>query len=140
MIRSAPETFGHYSIEKVRHSGSQANEYYDIWITSTNSEDTAALEVADIPTNKGQCCWNLLNPELSKRTNLNGFARVIQYYDDRYKGNRPKYMIRMWEGQVVKGEPIGFNRYIDGQDDISYIGYFDDNLKHYGTSLEFFTK
>ena len=76
---------------------------------------------------------------LSDRNNINGFGRVIQYFDDRYDGNRPKYMIRMWEGQLIKGEPIGFNRYIDGVNDVSYIGYFDENLARYGTSLEFYT-
>ena len=41
---------------------------------------------------------------------------------------------------MKNGEPVGYNRYIDGERDISMIGYFDDSLKRYGTHLEFMNK
>lgn len=44
----------------------------------------------------------------------------------------------MWEGQVANGVPMGFNRYIDGQKDTSFIGYsenFEEEI--YGTCLLF---
>lgn len=45
----------------------------------------------------------------------------------------------MWEGQIVKGEPKGFVRYINALEDFSYIGYTDgfDKNAFYGTTLKF---
>ena len=60
---------------------------------------------------------------MNRHTKINGFARVIEYYDPKNNGDKPYYMSRMWEGQVKNGEPQGFNRYINGLEDQSFIGY-----------------
>ena len=69
-----------------------------------------------------KCCW-VGGHDIAER--INGFARVIRYKDTTDGGEVPDYAVIMWEGQVEKGIPKGFCRYIYGLTEISFIGYMD---------------
>ena len=43
----------------------------------------------------------------------------------------------MWEGQIEKGEPKGFVRYIEAFENYSFVGYSIGFKNYYGTILEF---
>jgi len=97
--------------------------YYDIWILATREEDTASLELwatdseyADVT----KCCWTT-GLEIAKK--LNGFARVIHYFDKENEGKQPTTAFQIWEGEVKDGKPYGFSRFISATSDYSFVGY-----------------
>ena len=71
---------------------------------------------------------------------LNGFGRVITYFDSKKGGTEPEYPVSMWEGRIIDGNPDGLVRYINGVDDESFIGYMKPTFRtQRGTGL-FYTK
>ena len=70
------------------------------------------------------CCWN---GGLDVARMFNGIARVVRYGDKEIDGEKPDYMIAMWEGHVRYGVPYGFTRLIQGFfTSEAFIGYLRD--------------
>jgi len=74
------------------------------------------------------------------KQSITGIARIIEYKEYESGGDSYKYITRMWEGEIERGEPNGFNRFIDGITDYSFLGYSVGSTRSYGTCLIFENK
>ena len=104
-------THGFYEIKKIKYNDKETNYYYDVSLLAT--EATYTNEFAELSSYKNEikCCWT---GGLNIANKLNGFGRVIRYKDSTKGGESPEYIVIMWEGQLEKGIPKGFSRYIYG--------------------------
>ena len=63
--------------------------YLDVWITASTKEDAKSLQTwAEDPVfkDKVKCCW-FTGHKISEK--LNGYGRVIHYFDQYYDGVKP---------------------------------------------------
>jgi len=67
---------------------------------------------------------------------MNGIGRVTFYREKNGDGSVPEYAYYIWEGQLERGLPKGFTRYI--QPTRSFIGYLENlGYTQKGTALYF---
>ena len=118
----------YYEIKKIKKQ-TNLNVYLDVWISTSNLNDLAALQALE-SSNGLKCCW-----DDDVKNNFNGFMRGIEYYSE--DGQNIDYATRIWEGEVTKGIPNGFIRIIDAVGNYNFIGYSKDWNSRYGTGLFF---
>lgn len=89
-IRST-RTYGYYLIRQLRDATSFRASYYDIWILATRKSDENLLLTLDRNPNAVKCCFNSRNErgDRAMSESINGFARLINYYDIKYGGRIP---------------------------------------------------
>ena len=62
---------------------------------------------------------------------MNGFGRVIHYYDATGAGKQPSTAFQIWEGRLRDGKPHGFSRFVSATSDYAFLGY----LRNWFTTL-----
>ena len=118
------ENFGYFEMKRIQSSRGQPHLLYDVWILATQVEDLGRLLDLTSYVKAPICCfWHGEGWGVARH--LNGVARVIGYQDHQASGSKPSSALRMWEGQVAGGLPMGFGRAISGEDDYAFVGYLD---------------
>lgn len=118
---------GYFVIPKILKSPKDIDKFYDVWIVPNDPEDAKMLkQISYVDKYDIKCCWEGgLGTNISSM--INGMARIVSYQAKKVgKILKVDFPIAMWEGQVKKGIPYGFNRYINADDDSSFVGFMVD--------------
>lgn len=90
-------TYGFFNVNRIAFAA-QATYYLDAWVLSTDKEDAKALNLwSSDPNYKNEvkCCWN---SGLQVSKSINGFARILHYFDQYNEGAQPSSTFQIWEG------------------------------------------
>ena len=93
----------------------------DIWILSPDKIGTKEhRKLALLANNKDdKCCLD----QTEIYTSLNGVARVL-IYKQPTKDGPIESLEQVYEGRLEHGDPGGFGRLIDGNEDRMFVGFF----------------
>lgn len=115
-------TYGFWAAEQIQLTRHSPYYFVDILLLASDEDDVFALEALKTADAYGKCCW--YNDQYWAQ-HMTGFTRTYYYKLEEYR-NTPDFLYAIYEGQMYRGEPRGFGRYIDGLGDRSFIGYFND--------------
>lgn len=90
---------------RVINEGENGLDYFDIWILSSDADDSTELEEL-ATSDRVKCCL----VDESIHSLLTGFARVTVYLQNDGAAS-PSYMVSLYEGEVKNGQYNGFGRF-----------------------------
>jgi len=90
---------------RVINEGENNNDYFDIWILSSDAGNSKELEKLAI-SDRTKCCL----VDQSIHSLFTGFARVVVYLQNDAAAS-PSYMVSLYEGEVKNGQYNGFGRF-----------------------------